>query len=646
MKRVPFFIVILLASVLVFVSCTTSKPKPEPVAQKEIDQISKLVNLLKTKKRDQAIKALEKLAVQSPDTSVGHQANKALADLYYEQRDYVNAYKYYAAIINSGSQAENEIPARIGAGRCLVQLRKFPETLSIVQRILTIDATREQQMEAHKMLYLAHGFANNKLESLKSLVFLAINSPEQADRESYKLRAFDLVDSRLSDEEVREVSSKSQFEFLRGAAYYRLGMTLFEQGNYDDAKSYLSSSLDYLKEGQMFEKAGELIAQIESRRRTNAEVIGAVLPLTGKNSKVGQKALRGLQLGLGIFGPNKSRYKLSVVDSEGNPEIARRVFKNMIMVDHPIAVVGSLLSKTALPVAAKAQEFGVPTIGLSQKSGITEAGNFVFRNSVTSEMQVARLVQIAMTQRKMTKFAILYPNDAYGVEFANLFWDEVLARGGQITGVQTYDPKETDFRGPVKRLVGTYFVESREAEYNLRFQAWKSKQKNPSSTRDMVKDILPPIIDFEAIFIPDGTKALGQIAPMLAYNDIDKVTLIGTNLWNMGGLVDRGGKFVENCLFVDSPSPDPKRDGFATANFKKTFGYDPDSFELQAYDTGLILRQMLDTGVNSREQMRQQLASISNFPGSTGPLAMSSRREIFRPLVVLTVEKSQIKQIH
>lgn len=638
-----FFILFL---AVLFTSCSTTKPKPEPAPQSQLDQISKLSQQLKTKKSEHAQKALEKLAVQNSDNSSGHMANKILADYYFENRDYVNAYRFYAAIINSGSQAENENIARIGAGKCLVQLRKFPEAVSIVQRVVSSGASRELLVEAHKLLYIAQGNTGDRIESLKGLVYLALNSADTADKEAYKLRAFDLVDSRLTDEEVREVAGKSQFEFLRGAAYYRLGTTLFEQGSYDDSRSYLSSSLDYLKEGQMFERAGELIAQIESRRKTSPDVVGAVLPLTGKNAKMGQKALRGLQLGLGVFGPNKSRYKLTVVDSEGNPEIARRAFKNMIMVDHPIGVVGSLLSKTALPVANKAQEFGVPTIGLSQKSGITEAGNFVFRNSVTSEMQVQRLVQVAMTQRKLTRFAILYPNDAYGVEFANLFWDEVLARGGHITGVQAYDPKETDFRGPIKRLVGTYFVESRSAEYNLRLQAWKSKQKNPNSIRDLPKDILPPIIDFDAIFIPDGTRSLGQIAPMLAYNDIDKVTLIGTNLWNMGGLVERGGKFVENSLFVDSASASPKQDAFLVSSFQKTFGAPPDSFELQAYDTALILRQLLDSGVGSRDQLRSRLSELENFPGATGSLTMSPRREIYRPLVVLTVEKGQIKNVH
>ena len=68
-------------------------------------------------------------------------------------------------------------------------------------------------------------------------------------------------------------------------------------------------------------------------------------------------------------------------------------------------------------------------------------------------------------------------DEPFGVEYANLFWDEVLARGGSIAGAQIYSPAETDFRGPVKRLVGTYYLEDRKTEYQGRLKEWYKKQK-------------------------------------------------------------------------------------------------------------------------------------------------------------------------
>ena len=42
-------------------------------------------------------------------------------------------------------------------------------------------------------------------------------------------------------------------------------------------------------------------------------------------------------------------------------------------------------------------------------------------NALTSEMLVRHLVKIAINQKKLKRFAILYPNDPYGIEYANLF---------------------------------------------------------------------------------------------------------------------------------------------------------------------------------------------------------------------------------
>src|SRR5690606_10639495 len=186
---------------------------------------------------------------------------------------------------------------------------------------------------------------------------------------------------------------------------------------------------------------------------------------------------------------------------------------------------------------------------LSQKANITETGEYVFRNALTGKMQVEYLVKKAM-EKGITRYAILYPNDAYGTEYANLFWDEVIANGGRVTAAQSYSPTETDFRKPIQRLVGTYYIDDREAEYSLYLKDWYLKQPNRSLRKKIPNDILPPIVDFEAIFIPDSTKALGQISAMLAYNDVNDIMFLGTNLWNTATIANRVGKYMRSSLFV------------------------------------------------------------------------------------------------
>ncbi|MDG0814971.1 penicillin-binding protein activator [Bdellovibrio svalbardensis] len=479
------------------------------------------------------------------------------------------------------------------------------------------------------------------MANLKKLVMESITAPTKPEQESYRLQAIEIVDNKLNEKQLEEVADNSDYGYLRGNAMYRLGEKALEARDASKAKKYFTGVIEYLPGSDLAARSQDIISQLEATRNVEAKTVGVVLPLSGKNAPVGQRALRGLEMGLGLNLPGSS-FKLAVMDSEGNPDSARRGVERLVKEDNVIAVVGSLLSKTAPAVAAKSDELGVPSIALSQRSGLTEIGPTVFRNSLTSEMQVRYLVRTAMDDLGMKKFAILYPNDQYGIEFSNIFWDEVLARGGQVTAVQTYSTKETDFRLVIQRLVGTYYGEARQDEFNLRLKEMQKSDKKRSARKDNVETILPPVTDFDGIFIPDSAKSLGQIAAMLAFNDVRGVKLMGTNLWNTPGLAKRAGNFANNLMFVDSLAPNTQEQSRFVNEYKSLYNESPSLIEIQAYDAGLILRQLIASGADSRQDLVKKLTELKKFPGALGPLSMSPDREIERPVTALTVEKGEI----
>lgn len=480
------------------------------------------------------------------------------------------------------------------------------------------------------------------LEALKLFVAVANIEPHTPLQDSARLKSIDLVETKIDQAQIEKVSDNSDYGFARAYALFRLGQASMESRDFRDARKYFSSVVYILPGSDLGIRASDYVAQIDSLSRVEAKTIGVVLPLTGKNAALGQKALRGIQMGLGLH-QNSSNFKLAVMDSDGNPDSARRGVERLVKEDNVIAIIGTLQSKTATAVAAKANELGIPSIGLSQKSGLTEVGPSVFRNSLTSEMQIRQLVRGAMAQG-MRRFAVLYPNDAFGTEYTNMFWDEVLARGGQIVAAQTYDPKETDFRYPVQRLVGTYYIEARQDEYKLRSHDLLGNIKKSKQSRQNINadDILEPIVDFDGIFIPDSAKAMGQLSAFLSYAGVKNVKLLGTSLWNTPGLAKRAGHFANNILFVDgywSGSSQIQSSRFYQ-DYKTQFGTEPSFIEFQAYDSALLLRQLIVQGADSRSELTEKLTGLSRFPGALGELSISANREIIRPVVMLTLDKS------
>lgn len=631
---------------LLLASCAGLRKKEPAQAPANIkQQLGKIEIDINAKAYKKALGALNKIVEKYAETDVADDAHIMMGDVYCQLSDYTNCYRSYIAVLDSDFYSPREVDANIGAATALFKLGRFDEALSLSGRALkTKDLTKSTRNRIYDLRYQILLQTGDRLETLRSLVFLSENADNDSDKSKYRIRAAEVVESNLNENELLTVAQSSDFGSYRVIALYRVGTALFEQRDYSRADDYLSKIKSIDPGSDLALQADSIIQQIEARRRVNPLVVGAVLPLTGRYAAVGYKTLRGLELGLGVSGSSNSSFKLAVIDSAGNPDTARRAVERLVVEDSAIAIIGDVTSRTADAVAQKADELGVPNIGLSQKSGLTSTGPYVFRNALTSESLVKELVRTAFEEHGMRRFAILYPNDAYGIEYANLFWDEVLARGGEIRAAQTYASKDADLRGPIQRLVGTFYLEDRLDEYNFLMKQWYSKQKTITARVHAPDDILEPIIDFDAIFIPDSVASLGQVASMLLFNDVDSVKLLGTNLWNSSEVVSRGTRLIENSLFVDATSSlnGGLKDSDFYKKFKAVYNEEPSIFEAQAYDTALAVRQMVASGARSRSALKDSLDKMRSFQGAVGQISINEKREFSRPLATLTVQGGQI----
>lgn len=617
----------------------------EPKLRSELLQAEKELKSGITKK---AIPRLQKIVTQHPEIDVADDANILLGQHYYAQGDYDKSARYFSAVLDSEYFSPREIDACFGGAQSLQKLGRFDEALSLSQRALKSKTlSQKMQFDIYSLQHQLQLSLGDRVEALKSLIRLTSLSTDAERVERYKIKAQEVVESNLKESELASIAQDPAFGFVRLQALYRVGIISFEQKDFTRAESYFEQLQTLAPQSDLSLEAKNYLEQISARRRVAPFTIGAVLPMSGKYSSVAMKTLRGLEMGLGIRDATPTNFRLAVMDSAGNSDQARRAVERLVVEDSAIAIVGDLLSKTADPVAQKASELGVPLIGLSQKSGLTSISEYVFRNALTSAAIVGSLVDHAMTQQGFKKFAILYPNDAYGVEYANLFWDAVLSRGGEIRAAQTYSSKETDFNSVINRLVGTYYVEARASEYTYLVKDWYSKQKVITSRVVPPSDLLTPLVDFDALFIPDGTKALSQISSMLVFNDVSAMRLMGTNLWNTPGLISRGSNLIEKALFVDSKSvvdESLKRSSFAV-NFQKIYGEWPSSFEAQAYDVGLALRNIVTSGARSRIDLKDRLSRLNNLSGAEGLISVNSDREFSKSLAILTVADGKIIEV-
>jgi branched-chain amino acid transport system substrate-binding protein len=466
-----------------------------------------------------------------------------------------------------------------------------------------------------------------------------LESPVVGEEEKEKIRSqlLDII-YQATEKELEEMATYTTGSSLIIPIYYRLAVSFLLTDRLQEAREAAIKIARFAPEEEWLIVADELLEETEERLKVSPNVIGCLLPLSGPFAIYGQEVLNGLELGLDIFGENNealSSIELVIRDTEGNPEIAVEALRELAEEEKALVTIGPLISKVAEEVVEKAQELGMPIITLTQSEGVTSKGEMVFQNCLTPEDQLRSLVNKAIGELGLQRFAILYPDNAYGRYFMNKLWDKVESQGGIITAVESYGPKVTDFATEIKKMVGLFYPRP-ESDMEKGGRAELEKQGGDSEEKP------EPIIDFDAVFIPDSYERVGLIASQLAYYDVVGVRLLGTNLWNSPELIEIAGKYVHGALFPSGFFPGSGYKGVdAFVNqYRANFGEEPRLLAAIGYDTIRVVKEILKEkgkDIKTRRALRLALAASENFDGVTGPMVFDDNRRAKRNPLLLTV---------
>lgn len=359
--------------------------------------------------------------------------------------------------------------------------------------------------------------------------------------------------------------------------------------------------------------------------------IGCVLPLSGRYAAAGNKALDAIVLASGLFDPIvKTPIKLIIEDSQSRPETARAAVAKLALQDGVICILGPLGADESLDAAREAQRLKVPIITLTQREGITDIGNYVFRSYLTNRVEIVSLVKYAIQEMALSRFAVLYPDDDYGREMEKLFREEVLRRKGEILKIIPYQTTETDFADEIKSISDL-------------------KQSSPAvKGGESPEDEDRPDMGFDALFIPDSPARISMIVPQLAFHNVRGVKLLGTSTWDTPDILKAGSDLLEDAIFVDAFSPNsyyPEVNDF-TDIYYTNYSREPGAAEALAYDAaGIIVKIIREDGIKTRDQFRENLLNVRNYRGVTGKTSFSGGRDARKDVFVLTIKDGHIIQI-
>jgi ABC-type branched-subunit amino acid transport system substrate-binding protein len=655
-----------------------TKPSVEARQDARADEaLAQAIQQAETAPRKQAAESFLAVRKAYPATTAGQEALYRAGVLFYDSQDYVNARKSFNELLFENPLHPQAQDAKRRLGRAALEVGAYRDAYQTLYSLAerAEGAERTQLLEDSTKAAEKAGLFG---QALQISVDLAGNAQTPEAQQAAVARVQQLVEGRAGFMDIARVmeglSSSNPawpvLSFKLARVYYHLrDWTRMEE----TLNRFLAEAPNHPFAGQ----ARELLSRATRRVEVQPKTVGLVLPMSGKYKAVGEAVLRGVKLGLA-----GSDIELIVKDTQGDVNTTGQVMEQLAFDEGAIAVLGPITSDESRRAALMSEELQVPLLTLTRQEDITDIGAYVFRNMLTNSAQARAIADFAMKQKGFKSFAVLYPNLPYGVELANNFWDHVVENGGQVRGAESYDHDQTTFTNEAKKLVGRYYLEDRldyiEGVREVQQQTTGQDAFRRRKAMEKMKGGVEPIVDFDAIFIPDEWKRVSLVAPALAVEDIvtnacdardverirkttgkkdlKTVMLLGTNAWSSGKgasglpeLVERGGKFVTCSVYVDGFFVDSQRP--ATQRFVKAYrqangNQDPTLFEAYGYDSARMVRQIIEKQApKSRGEFREALANLKDFDGATGKTAFDEKREARKPLFFLAVDNKGVTEV-
>jgi len=361
-------------------------------------------------------------------------------------------------------------------------------------------------------------------------------------------------------------------------------------------------------------------------------LIGALLPLTGKQAAAGNRALDGIIAGLGLFDRKQAvLVELYIENYGGDPAAVGRAVTKLAEAYRVLAIIGPPDPDAAKEAAKAAQSLQVPLLALCPVDAPEGSRDFVFSDQRSDQREAVTMAAYAVKDLGLSRLVILYPDNAYGTAMMSAFQAETLRLGGKIRRVQSYKPDQTDFSSEIKKLA-----------------AIKAPRPSPKKKGVDAAKIPPPALDFDALYLPDTFRRVRMILPQLSFHDVRGVQLLGTSQWYSPEGIHKEVDYFEGAVmtapfFAESNKPLVRK--FADSLYGAT-GREPDYREALAYDTARMLREALrDRKVTDRRSLRDRLKQTEAFEGVTGWVSVEKTGEMRRGSFILKVEGKSIVDV-
>lgn len=495
------------------------------------------------------------------------------------------------------------------------KLNQYNELRDKLSKI-NLKALTEAEKKKYAQLQLAYGnkFKNNHLIVSSSLMLLG-------DAKSY----IDIQTSNLYEPMKQAFRALAPGERVKVLEEHRNNDNLavahlaqleaedrYMSGDKQGAQNlvgWLRSEFSKFEEVNSFVKEFDL--RIENSARINTSHIGIVLPLTGEKATFGQRALNGIDTGLKALNINEN-VKIFPKDSVDSPARAAQAVVDLIREEKVAFIIGGLFPESAKAEYLEARKYGVLYISLSQINLPKEEKNLhLIEIQGSIESQVQTLLSEEMIKKFGTRIGVIFPDNEGGKAYVDEIWRKASQKNLQISSVAAFPKNVHDYRETAKLFLGLKYPRERSEEFTILEDVYAEEK---SSIRRV--QVLPPVIDFDWVFIASYPHEAVQLISTLGYYDANRIKIIGGPSWASRSMV-KEQKNLGTLYFVGDDPKDINQE--LLQKFQDMYGKPASLIELIAFEAMKVGSEVLTASgdVSNREDFDARIKSDGALQGLT-----------------------------
>ena len=352
---------------------------------------------------------------------------------------------------------------------------------------------------------------------------------------------------------------------------------------------------------------GEKKAASSAAPEGKSAKVGFITAYTGPGAAYGIAQKEAVDMAVEeINNDPKTKIKLDMItyDTKLVKSEAINAVKKAIDQDKVLAIIGPMTTGEFFAAGPIAQQSKVVTFGVSlTANGVTEVGDYIFRNSVPGKLAIPITVKKAHDKLGFKTVAIMYSHNNDMLVSENKIYQELFPKMGvDIVATETFADKDTDFSA----------------------QLTKIQAANP--------DVIV-IAGFyqEGSLIIKKAREMGMNQPV-----------IGNNGFNSPEYIKQAGAAADGTLVATPWNPERKSDKAQAfrAKFKEKYGHEPDQFSAQAYDGVYMMHKAIEEAdtTTDRKKLRDTMAGVKGFEGVTGKFEFDQDRNPKMDMDVLEVK--------